>query len=335
MYEPQTWHELLKQIIADTPTRQALASELGVVPVTLTRWANDEVTPRRHNLHKLLEVLTPEQRERMLPLLEREFPGFTASKSATPVPSTEVLAIPNEVYIRVVHTLAYTPRQLRFSSLGDFVLQHAIKQLDPYRAGIAIYIVLCSPGKRVRSLRESFGRGTPPWPQVLEQHGIFLGAESLAGHAVIFGHLEINQDLSSSETLSPGYRGMWEESAVAAPLLREGKIAGCLLVSSTLPDHFIPVRCQLIEQYAELLALALDPEEFYDPQQIDLGVMPPPETQRPYLLRFRHQVAAVLKEALRDQQLLTMQEAEARVWQQIEAELLRISSFSEDAEKEE
>jgi hypothetical protein len=91
----------------------------------------------------------------------------------------------------------------------------------------------------------------------------------------------------------------------------------------------------LIEHYAELIALVLDPDEFYEPQQIDLGIMPPPEMQRPYLLRFRHQVATVLKEALREQQLLTMQEAEARVWRQIEAELLRISSFSEDAEKEE
>jgi hypothetical protein len=335
MYEPQTWHELLKQIIADPPIRQSLANELGVVPVTLTRWANSEVTPRRHNLHKLLDVLPPEQRERMLPLLEAEFPGFTASKSTRPIPSTETLVIPNELYVRVVHSLAYTPRQLRFSSLCDFVLQRAIKQLDPYHAGIALYIVLCSPGKKVHSLRESFGRGTAPWPQVLEQNGIFLGAESLAGHAVIFGRFEINQNLTSSDTLSPGYRGMWEESAVAAPLLREGRIAGCLLVSSTQPDHFLPVRCQLIEQYAELLALALDPEEFHEPQQIDLGVMPASETQRPYLLSFRNQVAAVLKEALREQQLLTMQEAEARVWQQIEAQLLRISSSSEDAEKEE
>lgn len=40
-----------------------------------------------------------------------------------------------------------------------------------------------SEGK-VRSLRESMGVGTPPWPGDLEHQAMFLGAESLAGYVV-------------------------------------------------------------------------------------------------------------------------------------------------------
>src|SRR5205823_8355543 len=112
---------------------------------------------------------------------------------------------------------------------------------------------------KVLSLRELMGRGTPPWTRELEHQAIFLGAESLAGHVITSGHLEANQNLQNKNSLSAGYRGPWEMSAAAIAITSMGKVAGSLLVSSSQPDYFLPTRCKLIEQYAELIALAFDP----------------------------------------------------------------------------
>jgi hypothetical protein len=278
------------------------------------------------NLRGLLEVL-PEQRKDLLPLIEEEFPGISLDHAQDASSQHEPLVIPSQFYTRVLHTKAYTPRQLRFTSLTELILQQALEQLDPYREGMAIMIARCMPPssqRKVRSVRESRGQGTAPWPNDLDRYGIFLGAESLAGSAIISGHLMMNQQLSQRDTLAAGYQGRWEESAVAAPILDAGRIAGALLVSSALPSYFLPTRTTLIEQYAELMAVAFASEEFYDPECIELRVMPTEERQRPYLARFRQRVNEFLQEAARKQQSLSFAQAELAVWQQLEAELLEL-----------
>ena len=75
-----------------------------------------------------------------------------------------------------------------------------------------------------------------------------------------------------------------------------GKVAGSLLVLSTQRDHFLPTRCKLIESYAELIALAFAPEDFYEPRQINLGILPPYEVQRQYLSEFRKRALAVMQQ---------------------------------------
>src|SRR6266849_6162776 len=275
MKESPTWRDFLGSIIQDPQERRRLANELGINPVTLTRWVNNESSPRSQSIQRLLKAL-PQHRKALLELLLDDFEGLIAETEDL---LTEDLLhkIPSEFYIRVLRTRATIPKVLRFSSLCDLILQQTLEQLDPNRAGIAVTVVRCMPpsvDKKIRSLRESVGRGTPPWESNLDQQAILLGAESLAGHAVTLGRLVANQDLSEEQSLSPGYHGQWEESAAAAPIMREGKVSGCLLVSSSQPNYFQQSRQTLIESYADLIALAFEAIEFYDSRQIELGLVP-------------------------------------------------------------
>jgi transcriptional regulator with XRE-family HTH domain len=319
MQQPATWRELLRSSIENSQERQRVASELGVNPMTLMRWANGESVPRSENLRRLLSAL-PQHRDHLIELIEQEFEDF-AAVMRDEGRQGELTVIPSEFYERVLHTCASTPQSLLFPLLWDLILQQALEQLDPRRQGMAITVATCMPlstDQKVRSLRERIGRGTPPWRRDLEQVVIFLGVESLAGYVISSLHFEVNQNLRDEHSRFPGYRGPWEESAAAVPIMSMGKVAGSLLVSSTQRDYFLSTRCKLIESYAELIALAFAPEDFYEPQQISLGILPAYEVQRPYLSEFRKRVLAVMQ-----QHSMRIFEAEQLVWQQIEAELLQ------------
>src|SRR5205807_289265 len=110
-------------------------------------------------------------------------------------------------------------------------------------------------------------------------------------------------------------------------ILYAGRIAGCLLVSSTQHSYFtVPSRSSLIEQYANLLALAFEPREFYEPDQIELRVMPDQEIQKEHFANFRQRVANTMLEAARDRRPVSSVLAEEMVWQELEDELLQLSS---------
>jgi hypothetical protein len=324
MGKPQTWRELLSNCINDPHERQRIASELGVNAITLIRWVKQETDPRPQTLRRLLTVL-PQYRNLLLELIDEEIAGFSTMIADGAAVQGIAAVIPSEFYRRVHHTCATIPKNLRFSSLCNLVLQQALEQLDPQRLGIAIIVARCMPPSdehKVRSLLETMGLGTEPWGKQLEQHSILLGAESLAGHAVSTCRLEINQNLRNGQSLSPGYRANWEESAAAAPIIFMGEVAGSLLVSSTQPDYFLPACCTLIESYAELIALAFAPQDFYKPQDIQLSVMPSYEVQKSYLSGFRQRAVEVMSQAIRNQQPVSYLEAEQLVWQQVEKELL-------------
>ncbi len=324
MHPPTTWRNLLGKFIEDSRERQQIAELLGVSPITLTRWVSRESNPRTPNLRKLLVAL-PQHREHLITLIEQEFPGFSTLIRDETIPS-ELTVIPSEFYTRVLHTMTSVPKGVLFWSLCDLILEQALKHLDPDRLGIAIIVVRCMPpshGDKVRSLRESVGRGNPPWEDRLEQQAILLGAESLAGQAVTSHHLQVNQNLRDERSRAPGYRDRWEESAMASPIIRCGAITGSLLVSSTQPQYFVPARSTLVEHYAELIALACVSEDFYDPERIELGLVPPAEVQRPYLAGFHQQVMKIMIQAAREQRPITGSQAEQLVWQQIEEALFQ------------
>jgi transcriptional regulator with XRE-family HTH domain len=334
MQEATTWRELLGSIIQDPLERRRLANELGINPVTLTRWVNNESSPRPQSIQRLVNSL-PQHRKVLLDFLLDEFGGFIADTEGS---LTEDLLnnIPSEFYNRVLRTRATIPQVLRYSSLCDLILQQALEQLDPNRVGIAVTVVRCMPpstDKKIRSLRESVGRGTPPWESNLDQRAILLGAESLAGNAVSLCRLVFNQDLSEGQSLSPGYHGQWEESAAAAPIMLEGKVAGCLLVSSSQPNYFQQSRQALVERYADLIALAFEADEFYDTSQIELGVVPFQEVQKLYLSGFRQRLSETMLQAARKQQPLSIKDAEQIVWQQFEEELLRLAHTEENKQE--
>lgn len=335
MQKPANWRELLASMIQNPVQRQQLAQQLEVNPVTLNRWSNGESTPRPQNLRRLLEVVPEPQRSLLLELLEAEFgPEFAQGSAARELLDRSFSPeITGTFYMRVLRTLATLPAAMSYSSLSELILEQALKQLDAQRLGMAIMVSRCLPpasGQVVRSLLESAGRGTPPWNPSLEQEGLLLGVESLTGYAVTVRHLVARQRLGEEDTSRfPGYRDRWEESAVAVPIARQGLIAGCLLVSSAQPEYFSPSHEQLIQSYADLLALSFGPQAFFDPEHIRLGVLPPQSVQRTYLAGLQRRLLAMMTQAARNRQPLTVIEAQQLVWQQIEDELLQLTTSRE------
>src|SRR5215469_5263327 len=320
--EPRTWRELLGLILSDPQEKQRIASELSIRAVALGRWVTGETDPRPQNLHRLLDAL-PRYREMLDDLIREEYPDFSDLDT-----DDSAKEIPSEFYVRVFASLASSASTLRFWSIGNLILQQALGQLDPDRLGMAITVARCMPpslGQKVRSLRESIGLGTAPWAGDLEQKAMFLGAESLAGYVATSCRPAINQNIRDEPGLLPTHQIEGEISAAIYPILYAGRSAGCLLVSSTQPNYFLLLaRLTLIQQYADLIALAFEPEEFYEPQDIQLGIMPSHSLQKLYFADFRQRVANALREIIDTDRPLNNIEAEQLVWQQLEEELIEL-----------
>lgn len=324
MQETHTWRTLLGTILQDLQERQRIATELGMNPMTLIRWANNETKPRVQNLQQLLRALPGKYRQSMIELLTIEFPEIAlVVKNSMDEDSSQ--EIPSEFYTRVLRAHATTPRQQRFWSISNLILQQALGQLDSNQLGMEITVAQCMPpcnASKVRSLRERIGRGTKPWNTNVEQRVMFLGIESLAGYALTTLRQLVIQDRSERQNLFPGSWVEYEESAVACPITYEGRVAGCLLVSSTQPGYLLPFRQQLIQNCADLLVLAFVPEEFYASEEIELYPMPPPQVQVGHFSHLRQRISDVMLESYKNQRPINVLEAEQIVWQQIEKEFL-------------
>lgn len=316
-----SWRELLGKLISNPQEKQRIAHELQVNPITLTRWANNEATPRLQKLRALLNAL-PEYRSILLPLLEEEF-GENFDEIAFREEAED--GIPSAFYGRVLQAYEYLPPAVRSWSMFDLILQQALKQLDPERVGMEITIARCVYNikkRSVRCVREIVGCGTPPWNRAMEQRLLLLGAESLAGFVVTSGHSVAIQDYRDAQNPYPARWLENERSAAGHPILRGGEVAGCLLISCAQIDYFTPTRRALIQHYADLLALAFEPEEFYKRDAIQLYIMPSVERQKKTLASFRQRVSTLLIQASKDKIPLDVVQAEQLVWQQMEEELL-------------
>ena len=121
----------------------------------------------------------------------------------------------------------------------------------------------------------------------------------------------------------PAYQAEHEISSIAWPILMAGRAAGCLLLSSVLPNYFnSDARRLLIADYARLLALAFPPEQFYPYEMIKLRRMPSQEVQRQIFGHFQNRVTALMVERLKTGQRIERDEAELTIWKQIEADLI-------------
>jgi hypothetical protein len=325
-----SWRELLGNLIQDPQERQRIVNAIGVNAITLTRWANNTSNPRPQHLRHLLASLPPEVRSSMFDAILKEYPDFTATFGAgSQVEPQE--SIPSTFYSRIFSAYAMTPRTQRSWSITNLVLQQALGQLDPNRVGMAITVVQCMPSSldgKVCSLRERTGYGTPPWNLNLEPYAVFLGAESLAGYVVSSCHPRFIQNSEEHQGVVPAHWVEWERSAAAYPIFRSGKVAGCLVVSCTEPHYFLSHRQKLIQHYADLLVLAFEANEFYDLQLINLHVMPYYRVQAEYLANFRQRVASLMTECIREGKPIDLKEAEATIWRQVEAELLRMPPYT-------
>lgn len=318
LYEDVTdWRELLKLIIQEPSIRKRIDNEIGKQAVNIKRWINGKAEPRVQNLKQLLHVI-PEYRERFIDLLGDDYADeFYADFDDT---SQE---IPATFIASVLSARAKTNREIRYWSLCRLILDQAIGQLDPDRLGMAITVVRCMKTEKypyIRSLRESVATGTPPWPGNLDQQSMFLGAESLAGLCVSSCREVQNNDIRSNMNLLPAHQVDFELSAAAAPILLSGRCAGCMLVSSTQPDFFLSLnRLAFIRNYANLLALAFEPHEFYEPDILRLEVMPAHAVQRDYFSDFHRRVLEIVAQTKR-----SPQDAEQQILEELEETFLEV-----------
>ncbi len=325
---PPSWSNILQGIIKSTTERQRLATALGVTSMTLSRWASGDSKPQRSHLIHLVQVVHPNYRQELLEALEQQFPDIQAWL-------TEDVSeqIPPDFFAHVLNIRTTTTESLRFWRISEVILKQTLAQLDPNRLGMAVKLVQCMPPSpqdgKVHSLRERAGKGTPPWTADLEHDVLFLGLESLSGYAVEVRHIVNDDDLRQNKT-QPSLQDEFEVSAAAHPIRFEGRIAGCLLASSTQPGYFSQQRLNLLATFSDLISLAFDKEDFYPFSLIELRVLPHPKVQRPHLANFRQRVTAKFQQALYQQQHLSNAQIELQTWQELESEMLTLDDGDYD-----
>jgi hypothetical protein len=321
----QTWRQMLESIIANPGERDQLAQELRCNKLTLIRWARNSATPRRTMLPLLIKAIREPLRPRFLELLALEFPDVATMATIEDEP--EIEAIPSAFYDSVIQAYIESRPEQRFFTVANRVFRQALTLLDTHHYGMSISLAQCIPPaageEKVRSLRETFGLGTPPWSAVLSSEALFLGIESLAGYCVTNGRsFTVNTREEEPEFLPVRWE-VWERSAVAVPLWFEQRIAGCVIASSTTPNNWGPEQVELLGQFARLLVLAIPGEQFYHPADIALAIMPAYDIQRQVIAGFPQRLSHLLREASRTGGSLRVTEAEQQVWKSMEEELIR------------
>jgi transcriptional regulator with XRE-family HTH domain len=317
----QAWRGVLQRIIAVTAERTRLAAAMSVTPMTLSRWANDNSTPAKTQLIRLLQMVQPENRAELTEALEQDYPDIHRLLH-------EEIAeqIPTSFFSQVLSTRATVIHSLLFWQISEMVLKQALAQLDTNRLGMSITLVQCMPPNqsgKIRSLRERVGKGTSPWAADLEHLLVFLGVESLAGYVVQSRRPASIDDLNKDHLL-PAYQTEYEVSAAAHPIMQEGRIAGCLLASSTEAGYFTTRRMSLLGTFSDLISLAFNKDEFYAPELVELHLMPLAPKQRPFLASFRQHVTQTIIKATLNSQHIDNFEAERRVWQELEEQFLSL-----------
>ncbi|QBD82743.1 hypothetical protein EPA93_44980 [Ktedonosporobacter rubrisoli] len=316
---PPPWSSVLQGIIKSPNERQRLSTALGVTSMTLTRWASGESKPQKNHLVQLIKVVHPNYRQELLDALALQYPDIQAW-----LKEASIDEIPSEFFVNVLNIRTTTTESLRFWRIAEVVLKQALTQLDPNNLGMAVKVVQCMPPSRdgkIRSLRERVGKGTSPWTADLEHDVLFLGLESLSGYAVEVRHFVNDDDLRENKE-TPRLQDTYEMSAAAHPIRFEGRIAGCLLASSTQLAYFTQQRLHLLETFSNLIALAFDKAEFYSPHLLELRALPDPKIQRPLLATFRQRVTKKFQAALHEHHYLNNAEVELQVWQELEEILL-------------
>jgi transcriptional regulator with XRE-family HTH domain len=317
--QPRTWQELLAMIILDPDEKRRIATELGITEITLDRWVKGEHAPSSlKKLNRLHASIPPNLRDQFGELIAAEYVEFT------PVEKDAIARkIPGDFWPLLLSTRRDSPNV--FWQVCFLALQQALVHLDPARLGTEIIVVSCMPPRagKVRSLRETVGMGTRPWRGDLQHKRLFLGAESLAGYSITTGHQAVVQDIEHESNLLPIHHVTYEKAAAAFPIVVEGAVAGCMLISCTQLNFFLPERLALLAQYADVLSLAFRSEAFYPPSSIELRIMPPDEVQDAAFASFADRRDSLLMRAQAEERPLNAVQAEQIVLGEMEEEFLQ------------
>lgn len=339
MPEELTWQTYLDHIHQHLTTeqRQALYTAIGVSRISIGRWRKGTNKPDAIHLQRLIENVPAANRERLVFLIQAdpEVSGLLPLDESSPPPvRVQNERIPQEVYERVMRMVRATPK--RSWVICQEILVEALEQMEttPQPTSMEITIARCMPPRendgKIRSLREYVGKGTPPWRADVHPKYYFLGIESLAGYAVMQRHGVMEPDLQSPAIIAPIHRMKYERSASAYPILRDGQVAGVLIVSCAQSAFFTKERLALIERYADLLSIAFYDHELYSSSLIDLALMPDWEVQqRTAFDDFRKRVNDEYKRLMNEGcSLAELSQIEQYVLGRMEGELLHLASTS-------
>lgn len=304
--------ELLRRLLKkDRNEIVRVARELDVSENTVYRWMNGQSEPRMAYLRRLLEVF-PGQRENLALSIEQTF-GSTPEITVQTIRETR-----KEIYQHILELLTVTEdADRRFWEIMHAIFTHGLTWLDTARRGVAMtFAKLTVPREDgIHALREVFMQGTLPWPHVSES-GVLLGSTSLAGTAVekqrsCFWDSSENWGRTQVEV------DEFEQSACAVPLMRGNLIGGVLIVSSTQMHYFRDqMACQAVKEYALMMGIALQDQDYRPYEQLSLRPMPAVRWQRERILEtYNGRVLAYART-----QKFSRREAEIRVQREMESE---------------
>jgi transcriptional regulator with XRE-family HTH domain len=257
-----------RQWLADLPTdaKRELREYLDVSASILSRWSIGDRNPRAHAIQKLA-IFNPELRAD----LEREFPDAFAAPEFDP--HLEV-----KLYEDILSTLAIIAQALSARTIAAKVFAAMGKHLDPAATGLLIQPSLCVADEHggVSHLHTLDGFDTGILRREPEPEYYDLGRDSLVGIAVMRHHFVLSTLYPQAGILA--HRPGWQyngkiASAGAFPLWRRGWLAGALFIGSVHENFFSEMVVELCGRYADVYALSLHDDQFYDPSRIDLRVM--------------------------------------------------------------
>jgi hypothetical protein len=212
-------------------------------------------------------------------VIKQTFPGILD------IQTVGIREVNKDIYRRVLDLVAMTVEEdTRFWQVSQTIFEYALLHLDIERQGMAITFARLMPAHQdgIHSLRETAMRGNAPWPFDIESKA-YLGSTTLAGAAVTMQRMLVWNNIGGGDRLQVEVDD-YETSACAAPVMRGGSIAGALIVSSTQPTFFNdPMACQVVVEYAQLLALALVECDFQLHTLLNLRPMPELREQREYI----------------------------------------------------
>lgn len=253
-----------------------IAREIGVSDNTVYRWLNGTAEPRHSHLMRLLEVLP--RSSSVLP----HAPGqqVYAGRVASQQPGR--WDVQKEIYRRVMELAATTVDDAsRRWHVIETIFEYALLHLDSDRQGLALTYARLMPPRAdgtIHSLYEAEMRGQAPWPFTLDFKA-YLGSTTLAGAAAMLQRVKVWSIKDDART--PVGLDENERSSCAAPVMRGGRLAGVLIISSTQEDFVrnssVP---RTVGDYAHLLAAGLMDSDFYPTSLIQLVPMPELSWQR-------------------------------------------------------
>lgn len=295
-----------------------IAKEVHVSDNTVYRWLNGTSEPRHSHLQSLLHVL---------PQLRAHSPEGSAQQEHVRQKVTHTVSgeVQREIFHRVLEQAAITvDNASRRWHITETIFEYALLHLDPDRQGMALTYARLMPPREdgtIHSLCEMEMRGQAPWPFALD-FKTYLGSTTLAGAAAMFQRVK-TWSADDVEARIPVGLDKNERSSCAAPVMRGGRLAGVLIVSSTLSDFVRnPTVPGAVSDYANMLATGLADQEFYPVNLLKLVPMPELDWQRETIAR--SYLNRVVECARKDG--LSFPEAERKVLHDLESEFERSAS---------